>query len=163
MGEYQTITHTFAPVYDENSKILILGTFPSVKSRENQFYYGHPQNRLWRLLAGLFETEPPVTIEEKTAFLHKNGIAMSDVVAKCDIIGSSDQSIRNVVPSDLLPILETAKDVRLFANGATAYALYQKYLYPVLGREIVRLPSTSPANAAYGMDRLREAWKVILE
>ena len=164
--EYQHIRHTFAPVYDENSQILILGTLPSVQSRKQQFYYGHPQNRFWKLLTLLTESDlgrVPQTIEDKKAFLLRNHIAIWDVVAECDILVSSDSSIRNVVPADLSAILGRAPIQRIYANGGKAYELYQKYSYEKTGREIIRLPSTSPANAAFSMERLLEAWSVILK
>ena len=157
--EYQTIQHTFEPVYDENSKILILGSLPSVKSRENHFYYGHPQNRFWRLLASLFESRVPETIAEKKDFLLCHHIALWDVIAQCDILGSSDSSIRNVIPNDMNVILEHAPIQRIYANGNKAYELYEKYCYPSCGRKVIKLPSTSPANAAYGFERLQKAWK----
>ena len=164
--EYQHIRHTFAPVYDENSRILILGTLPSVQSRKQHFYYGHPQNRFWKLLALLVEpdgTKVPQTIEEKKAFLLRNHIAIWDVVAECDILGSLDSSIRNVTAADLVPILEQAPIQSIYANGGKAQELYQKYTYEKTKREIIRLPSTSPANAAFTMERLLKAWSVILK
>lgn len=164
-GNYQHICHTFQPVFDERSQILILGTLPSVKSREQQFYYGHPQNRFWRLLALLMEPEKdaaPQTIEEKKDFLLRHHIAIWDVVAECDIIGSSDSSIRNVVAADISVILREAPIQAIYANGGKARELYEKYTYEKTGREIIKLPSTSPANAAFTMERLREAWSVIL-
>ena len=163
MAEYQTITHTFEPVFDSHSRILILGTLPSVKSREQNFYYGHPQNRFWRLIALLTEESCPVTIEEKKALLLKHHLAVWDVVAKCDIIGSSDSSIRNVIPTDLSRILQVTPNIRIFANGGTAGKLYRKYQQPLTGREIEVLPSTSPANASYSLERLAEYWKVLKE
>ena len=160
---YQHVTHTFEPVFDEESQILILGTFPSVKSRENHFYYGHPQNRFWKVLSGLCMVGTPATIEEKKAFLLQNHIAIWDVIAECDIVGSSDSSIKNAVPCDLSRILSQAPIRHIFANGGKAYELYQKYSYPVLRREITKLPSTSPANAAYQMDRLLKEWEIVGE
>ncbi len=160
--EYQTLSHVFAPVFDERSEILILGSFPSVKSREIQFYYGHPQNRFWKLLAALWECEVPGTIAEKKAFLLKRHIALWDVIARCDILGSSDSSIKNVVPNDMDVILKRAPITRIYANGGKSYELYMKYCYPVCKREIVKLPSTSPANAAFGMERLQAAWRAVL-
>lgn len=151
--------HIFESIYNEESKILILGTFPSVKSRENQFYYGHPQNRFWKIMAVLFAHEPLSTIEEKKEFLLQHRIAIWDVIASCDITGSSDSSIRNVVPTDLSVILEKAKIERIYANGATAARLFQKYQEPIVRRDIITLPSTSPANAAYSLERLLECWK----
>ncbi|MCD8230241.1 MAG: DNA-deoxyinosine glycosylase [Clostridiales bacterium] len=161
MQEYQRISHEFPPIWDEHSRILILGTLPSVKSRENHFYYGHPQNRFWKLLASLTGEETPETISEKTDFLLRNHIAIWDVIAECDIIGSSDSSIRNVAVNDMRVILDHAPVRGIFANGGKAYELYMKYSFPVTGREITKLPSTSPANAAFQMERLKEAWSVI--
>lgn len=163
MQQYKTITHVFEPVFDEKSRILILGTFPSVKSRENHFYYGHPQNRFWKVLAALYQCPVPMEIAEKKKFLLEHQIAVWDVIAKCDIIGSSDSSIKNVVPTDLRIILDHAPITQIFANGGKAYELYQKYSYPVVGREIQKLPSTSPANAAYQMERLIKNWEIVLQ
>lgn len=163
MQEYQKLSHILGPVFDENSKVLILGTFPSVKSRESRFFYGHPQNRFWRLLAGLTDRPVPETIEEKKKFLLESRIAVWDVIAECEIIGSSDSSIKNVVPADLRIVLDHAPIRRIFANGGKAYELYRKYSYPSLGREIVKLPSTSPANASYQMERLLKAWQPVIE
>lgn len=157
------VKHTFEPVYNEESQILILGTFPSVKSREQNFYYGHPQNRFWRVTSALFEEEIPQTILQKKELLLRNHVALWDVIAECDITGSSDSSIRNAVPTDLSVILLHAPVKRIYANGTKAYDLYMKYTYPVTGLPIIRLPSTSPANAAFGMERLLEAWTLILE
>lgn len=161
MSEYQSLRHTFPPIYDQNSRILILRTFPSVKSRELSFYYGHPQNRFWKVLAGIQGVPIPQTIQEKTEFLLEQRIAIWDVIASCDIIGSSDSSIRNVVPADLSVILDHAPIRQIFANGGKAFELYQKYSYPATNRKIQKLPSTSPANAAWNLDRLTEAWGVI--
>lgn len=160
---YEHIRHEFAPVYDENSGILILGTFPSVKSREQNFYYGHPRNRFWKVLAALYGEKLPVSTEEKKKFLLRNHVAVWDVIAQCDIIGSSDSSIKNVIPADLRRILDYAPVRRIYANGTKAYDLYMKYSYESTGMEITRLPSTSPANAAYQMERLLDSWKVILQ
>ena len=148
--------HIFGPVYESNSRILILGSFPSVKSREQGFYYGHPQNRFWRILAMIFEEDVPNTIEEKKSFLKRNSIALWDVIESCDIEGSSDSSIRNVVPNDIAKILETAPIVRVITNGKTAYNLYRKYIQEP---EAVCLPSTSPANAAWSLEQLTDAWE----
>lgn len=161
--EYQKLQHEFAPVYDTNSRILILGSFPSVKSREQQFFYGHPQNRFWKVIAALFEEPVPERIPEKKDLLLKHHIALWDVIAECDIAGSSDSSIKNVVPAELSVILDHAPIRTIYANGAKAYDLYQKYTYPVTGRDIRKLPSTSPANAAFQMERLLGAWQEILE
>lgn len=159
MGMY---VHTIEPVYDERSKILILGSFPSVKSRETGFFYGHPQNRFWRVLAGVLQEEVPVTIDEKKEFLLLHHIALWDVIGSCDITGSSDSSIRNVVANDLTCILEKATIEQIYVNGKKAEQLYKRYIEPLVHRSAVCLPSTSPANAAWGLDRLVEAWGSLL-
>ena len=161
--KYEHITHSFEPIYNEDSEILILGTLPSVKSRENNFYYGHKQNRFWKLLAKLCEEETPQTVEEKTAMLLRHRIAIWDVIQSCDIKGSSDSSIKNVQPTDIGMILEKTNITRIYANGNKAGQLYKRYQFPVTGIEAMVLPSTSPANAAWSLDRLCEAWRVILE
>ncbi len=158
---YTHVSHDFEPVFDENSKVLILGTFPSVKSRENQFYYGHPQNRFWKVIAGLTESEVPQTIEEKKKLLLEHGIAIWDVIESCDIIGSSDSSIKNVVPADIERVIANSKIQNIYANGGTAKKLYEKYSQKKTGREIIGLPSTSPANAAYSLERLLECWQEV--
>lgn len=159
---YQTITHTFAPIYDKKCTILILGSLPSVKSRENAFYYGHPQNRFWRVLAELFQCPLPQTIAEKKKMLLANHIAIWDVIKQCDIIGSSDSSIKNVTANDMNVILKHANIKAIYANGNKAYELYKKHCYPLCKREIIKLPSTSPANASYQLPKLTAAWKTIL-
>lgn len=153
--------HEFDPVYDENSRILILGSFPSVKSREARFYYGHPQNRFWKLLAALYETETPVTVPEKKQFVLERGIALWDVIASCDITGSSDSSIRNAAFNDIGRILNVADIRAIYANGKKAEQLFQAHIGPSIGVGITGLPSTSPANAAYSMERLKKAWAQI--
>lgn len=155
------ITHPISPVYNKDSKILILGSFPSVKSREAQFFYGHPQNRFWKVTAGVFEEDVPDTTEEKRAFLLRNKIAVWDVIQSCDIVGSSDSSITNVVVNDIEPILSGSKIKKIYVNGKKAYSLYNKYIKPVIGVEAMCLPSTSSANAAWNLDRLVETWKII--
>ena len=157
------IIHPIPPFYRPDSKILILGSFPSVKSRESRFFYGHPQNRFWKLMVRLFQEEKvPVTIEEKAALLERHHIAAWDSIHACDIEGSSDSSIRNVEPNDFREILETADIRQIFTNGKKSHEIYTKYCLPQTGREAVCLPSTSPANAAWNMDRLADAWRVIL-
>lgn len=155
----EPVLHEIAPVYNEDSKILILGSFPSVKSRESGFFYGHPQNRFWKVLAGILEVPVPVTIEEKKEMLLEHRIAVWDVIASCRITGSSDSSIKDVVPNDFEKILSTAKIERICANGATAWKLYEKYVKQSTGMDAVKLPSTSPANAAWSLERLIECWK----
>ena len=161
--EYEHIVHSFEPVYDKDSEILILGTLPSVKSRENNFYYGHKQNRFWKVLATLLKEPVPETIEEKKAVLLAHRIALWDVIQSCDIKGSSDSSIKNVQPTDIGMILEKTNVTQIYANGNKAGQLYKRYQFPVTGIEATMLPSTSPANAAWSFDRLCEAWRVILE
>ena len=152
--------HNIQPVYDENSKILILGSFPSVKSRETGFFYGHPQNRFWRVVAAVRNEAVPETTAEKKSFLLRNGIAVWDVIKSCDITGSGDSSIKNAVPNDISVILKTAPIERIFCNGAASYKLYKRFLEPETGMAAVKLPSTSPANAAYSLDRLIDEWKI---
>lgn len=154
--------HGIAPVYDQSSKILILGSFPSVRSREVGFFYGHPQNRFWRTLAAVLGGEIPQTIEEKKQFLLSHSIALWDVVASCEITGSSDSSIRDVRVNDVETILSEAPIRQIFTNGATAHRLYRRFLQKRIGREAICLPSTSPANAAWSAERLAAAWSVIL-
>ena len=157
------LNHPIPPVYDSESKVLILGSFPSAKSREQQFFYGHKQNRFWRVMAQVLDCAVPEDITQKRAMLLANHIAVWDVIASCEITGSSDASIRNVVPNDLSPIL-TAADIRaIYTNGGKAHQLYQKYIFPINGREAQLLPSTSPANAGYSLERLVEAWRVVGE
>ncbi len=153
--------HPIPPLYDKNSKVLILGSFPSVKSREQMFFYGHPQNRFWKVVSAVMNTDTPVTIEEKSDFLHSNHIALWDVIASCDITGSSDSSIKNVVANDLTEILKNADISQIFVNGKTAEKYYNKYIRDKIVRDAVCLPSTSPANAGWSVDRLVEAWRVI--
>ena len=160
--EYQHIHHTFAPIYDKQSEILILGSFPSVKSRENQFYYGHPQNRFWKVIASICKQEVPNTIEEKKEMLLRHHIAVWDVIHSCDIMGSSDSSIKNVVPNDLSEILSKAQIEQIFVNGKKAEQFYKKYIETKIGRKAICLPSTSPANAAWNVERLVGEWKQIL-
>lgn len=155
------ISHPIPPVFDRNSKVLILGSFPSVKSREVQFFYGHPQNRFWKVTSAVFGVQEPHTIEEKKSFLLSHGIAVWDVIASCDIEGSSDSSIKNVVPNDLTKILEIADIRTIFVNGKTAEKFYNKYIKNSIGRDVVCLPSTSPANAAWSVERLINAWQQI--
>ena len=157
------IIHPIPPLYDEQSRILILGSFPSVKSREVQFFYGHPQNRFWKVLAVILDCPVPQTVPEKARMLHENHIALWDVIASCEIEGSSDSSIKNVVPNDLTPILQAADIRQIYCNGATSHRLYQKYIAPVTGRDAIKLPSTSPANAAWQVERLVGAWKIVLK
>ncbi len=155
--------HQIEPVYDKDSKILILGSFPSVRSREAGFFYGHPQNRFWKTVAAVFEEDVPATIEEKKKMLLRNGIALWDVVASCEIVGSSDSSIRNVRPNDIKKLIGETSISRIYVNGRTALKLYRKYLEEQLDMKAAVLPSTSPANAVYSLDRLVKEWRIIKE
>ncbi len=155
------IIHPIPPVFDGHSRILILGSFPSVKSREEGFFYGHPRNRFWRVLARVTGEEAPGTVAEKKAFLLRQQIALWDVIHSCDITGSSDASIRNVQVNDLGLILDRGQIREIFVNGRTSERFYRKYAEPVTKRPAVCLPSTSPANAAWSEERLAEAWKII--
>ena len=161
MEGYLCQTHPIPPLYDAYSRILILGSFPSVKSREQGFFYGHPQNRFWKVVAAIYEEETPQTIEEKRAFLLRNHIALWDVIGSCEIIGSSDASIRNVKPNDLSEILRAAPIRQIYVNGKTAEKMYKRFTFPTIEREAICLPSTSPANAAWSVERLVDAWRVI--
>lgn len=161
MQEYKKLTHTFEPIYNKDSKILILGSFPSVKSRENNFYYGHPQNRYWKVLARILDVKIPETVNEKRSMLLYNNIAIWDVIHSCSIIGSSDTSIKDVVVNDFSEILNNSKVRNIYVNGGKAYELYHKYAEKTTGIKTIKLPSTSPANAAWNLDRLCEAWSRI--
>lgn len=152
------IVHPFPPVVDKHCRTLILGSFPSVKSREDGFFYGHPQNRFWRVLASVFGEDVPTDIPEKKAMLLRHGVALWDVIASCDIAGSSDASVKNAVPVDIMRVTAVAPIRRVICNGALAGKLYRKHLQPITGIEAMTAPSTSPANAAWSLDRLTEAW-----
>ena len=153
--------HPFPPLYNENSRILILGSFPSVKSREQMFFYGHPQNRFWKVIAAVTGNDIPVTIDDKKSLLLSSGIALWDVIASCEIEGSSDSSIKNAVANDLSEILANADIKQIFVNGRTAEKYYNKYIRDSIGRNAVCLPSTSPANAAWGIDKLISEWNIL--
>lgn len=151
--------HNIPPLYSENSRILILGSFPSVKSREGQFFYHHPQNRYWKVMAAVLGCSVPETIDDKKHMLLSNRIAMWDVIASCEIVGSSDSSIKNVHPNDIGMLLKKTEITKIYTNGGTAHKYYKKYIMERIGREAVLLPSTSPANAAWSLERLIEEWK----
>lgn len=157
------VIHPIPPVYNEHSRVLVLGSFPSVKSREQGFFYGHPQNRFWKVLSILGGCDVPTSIEEKRNLLLKMGIAVWDVIASCEIVGSSDSSIKNVQPNDLKSILDNSSVTKIYVNGKTAKKYYDKYLLKSTGVEAVCLPSTSPANAVYTLERLVAEWNVITE
>lgn len=156
---YEHIIHPFPPLYDENSLVLILGSLPSVKSREQRFFYGHPQNRFWKVISGVLGVDCPVTIDEKKLMLHSHHIALWDTIYSCDIVGSSDSSIRNVTPTDLSDIVNNSKVAKVVCNGKTSGRYYSKYQQKILGIESVILPSTSPANAAFSVGELIRLWK----
>lgn len=158
----ERVNHTFGPFYDSESRVLFLGSFPSVKSREALFYYGHPQNRFWKIMRVIFEDDFGDSIEEKSEFLHRHHIALYDVIDECDIVGSSDSSIRNVVPTDLDSILKKTKIERIFVNGKTAEKYYKKYQEKATGRTAICLPSSSPANAAWSLEKLTSTWKYLV-
>lgn len=158
IDRYEHIVHPFPPLYDEDSEILILGSLPSVKSREQMFFYGHPQNRFWKVVSTVLGEPVPVTIEEKKAMLHAHHIALWDTIYSCDIIGSSDSSIKNVTPTDLTKIVRSSKVAEVICNGKTSGKYFAKYQQKTLGMEPVVLPSTSPANAAFSVDKLTEVW-----
>lgn len=153
------LVHPVEALFNENSKILILGTFPSVKSREVKFFYGHPQNRFWRVMARLCDADIPQTVEDKKKLILDNYFALWDVIHSCDVEGSADSSIKNVVPNDISVILKNSKVSRIFVNGKKAESLYKKYLEKETGITAVCLPSTSPANALWSEDRLTEYWR----
>ncbi len=154
--------HNIPPLFDAESRILILGSFPSVKSREGQFFYHHPQNRYWKVMAAILSCEIPVTIEEKKKMILSHHIAMWDVIASCEIDGSSDSSIRNVVPNDIGRLLAETKIAKIYTNGLTAHKYYHKYIEKQIEITDVTLPSTSPANAAWSLERLIQAWQPIV-
>ncbi len=162
MAQAQKQVHPIPPLFDGGSRVLILGSFPSVKSREAMFFYGHPQNRFWQVVAALTGTPVPRTVEEKKALILSNHLALWDSIGSCTVTGSSDSSIRDVVPNDLSVITAHAPIERIYCNGATSMKYFMRYIAPELGRAAQQLPSTSPANAAWSLDRLIEAWRVIL-
>lgn len=163
MSEASNITHPFPPLFSENSTTLILGSFPSVKSREAMFFYGHPRNRFWKVISALFGEIEPITIEDKKSLILRNNLALWDSIHSCTITGSSDSSVKDVEPNDLSVILNNSKVGRVFCNGALSHKMYMKYIYPDIKIEAVKLPSTSPANAAFSLERLIDEWGIILK
>ncbi len=161
--ETKRLVHPFGPLYSEHSEVLILGSFPSVRSREQNFFYGHPQNRFWKVIAALVHREVPVTVEEKKNLILDSGLALWDSVGSCEITGSSDASIRNVQANDITRILKACPIRKICCNGKTSWLLYEKLIRPQTGREAVCLPSTSPANAQWTLEKLIDAWSVILK
>ena len=163
MAELIRDVHPLPPLYDKDSRVLILGTLPSPLSRKNNIYYGNPQNRFWRVMAAIFDEPLPETNDGKRDLAHRHHVAITDVIKSGDIVGASDASIKNPVANDLTPILETASIQAIFTTGSKATQLYRKLLEPTVGMPCIGLPSTSPANAAWSLDRLIEAYKVIRE
>lgn len=157
----ERLIHPFGPLFNENSRVLILGSFPSVRSREQNFFYGHPQNRFWKVIAAVFEQPVPQTVEEKKLLILNNGLALWDSIASCEIAGSSDASIRNARANDIGVILDNCSIERIYCNGRKSHELYNRYIEPNAGREAVCLPSTSPANAQWTLEKLIETWSVI--
>lgn len=158
----ERVEHPFPPVMDPDCRILILGSFPSVKSREDGFFYGHPQNRFWKVLAMVLHEDVPADTQHKKALLLRHHIALWDVIASCEITGSSDATVKNAVPVDILRVTESAHITTIICNGALAGKLYKRYLQPVTGIEAVVLPSTSPANAAWTLEKLMNAWSAYI-
>lgn len=156
------VMHEFKPIYDNKSKILILGTMPSIKSRANKFYYANPTNRFFKIMESLFNTKL-LSNDDKKAFLLKNKIALWDVCKECDILASSDSSIKNIIPNDISIILNSAPIKAIFTTGKTAYKLYQKYIFPTTKIEAISLPSSSSANASYSLDKLINEYQIILK
>ncbi len=158
-----TVVHPLDPLFNEHSRVLVLGTMPSPKSREKSFYYAHPQNRFWPVMARVLNEEPPTSNEQRAAMLLQHGVALWDVLASCDIVGASDASIRNPVPNDLRRITDAAPIRQIFCTGSTAARLYRRLIQPSLGRDAIQLPSTSPANAQWNVERLVGAYCAILD
>lgn len=157
------VKHEIPPIFDENSKILILGSFPSVKSRENKFFYHHPQNRFWKVLANIMDVDVPNTLEQKRNFLLNSKIAIWDVIGSCEIEGSSDSSIKNVIVNDLNLIIKNCNIKQIFCNGGKSYELYKKYCEKNTNIKAIKLPSTSPANARFSLDKLISEWNIIFD
>ncbi len=158
----QTVIHNIPPLFDENSKVLLLGSIPSPKSREIGFFYGHPQNRFWKVLPAVFGEPVPETIEEKRKLCLKHNVALWDTIKSCEIAGASDTSIKNAVPNDICWLLKRTKIERIFSTGGKSAQLYRKLIEPTTGMPVTQLPSTSPANAAWPLERLIEAYRIIL-
>lgn len=157
------VNHIFEPIYDNNSKILILGTMPSPKSRENGFYYMHPLNRFWPVISTVLCQPLPIAIDDKLKFLYENNIALWDVLKSCDIIGASDNSIKNPVANDINIILSNADIKAIFTTGIKAYTLYNRLCLPHTNYTAIQLPSTSPANCRMNIAELIDKYKIIKE
>ncbi len=157
------LEHTIPPVWFSDARVLILGSFPSPKSREQAFFYGHPQNRFWRVLAGVFGETVPATVEAKIDLLRRHRLALWDVIASCEIEGAADASVRNALPNDLTPILTGAPISAICTTGGTAHRLYTRHLAPITDIDAIALPSTSPANARVSLEALIEAYGILRE
>ena len=157
----QRFYHEFPPIYSSHSKVLILGSFPSVKSREISFYYGHKMNRFWKVLSNIFQEEEPIGNQDRTKFILQHDLALWDVIESCEIQGSSDSSIKEVKVNDILNLVKNSRVKLIICNGAKAYNLFLKYIENV-NIKVIKLPSTSPANAACRLEQLNEDYKVIL-
>lgn len=157
------ITHPIPPLFSSTSNTLILGSFPSVKSREQEFFYGHKQNRFWKVISNVFAQPEPQTIDEKRAFILSNNLALWDVIASCEIVGSADNTIKNVTPNDISIILNNAPITRIFVNGKTAEKYFNTYIKPIIHRSAITLPSTSPANATYSLNKLINEWQILVK
>lgn len=153
--------HNIEPLFDKNSSTLILGSFPSVKSREDAFFYAHPQNRFWKVIAEIYGKPTPVSIEDKKQLILENRLALFDVIKQCEILGSSDISVKSVIANDISPIIENSNIKKIFVNGKTAEKYYIKYIEPAVNIKCICLPSTSPANAAFSLQKLVEHWRII--
>lgn len=162
-NKQERIVHPIPPLFFENSTVLILGSFPSVKSREQAFFYGHPQNRFWRVISGVFNKDLPNSVPEKINLVKECKLALWDVIESCEIVGSDDSSIKNVKANNIEDIIKKSNIKRIFVNGKTAYKYYEKLIKPNINIEAVCLPSTSPANATYNLSKLIEKWSVIKE
>ncbi|MBQ8654578.1 MAG: DNA-deoxyinosine glycosylase [Clostridia bacterium] len=158
----QSVEHPFPPVFSPSSRILILGSFPSVRSREEGFFYGHPRNRFWPMLAGIYGEDAPVTISDRQSLILRHNLALWDVIAFCRIEGSSDASVKDARPVELRIITDAAPIRRIICNGALAGKMYRRHLQTLTGLEPLILPSTSPANAAWSLERLICAWRSAL-
>lgn len=152
----------FEAFYNSSSKILILGSIPSSKSRELGFYYSHPQNRFWKVLSHIYNEETPITIIEKKDFLNRHNIALFDVVKSCEIKGSSDSSIKNPIPNNINKIIKNSNIKKIYTTGKTAYKLYNKYILKKINKEAIYLPSTSSANCAISFDELIKEYSKII-
>lgn len=155
------VIHNLKPIYNKESKILILGSIPSIKSREIGFYYSHPQNRFWKVVAAVYNEIVPITKDEKINFLLKNKIALWDTIQSCDITLSNDSSIKNIKVNDISKLIKNSKISKIFTTGKKAYDIYQKKIFPQTNIEAILLPSTSGANAKFTLNMLIDEYQII--